>query len=163
MALANWPGRIKPGKVDGLMHVVDMLPTLAGLAGASLAGTKPLDGMDMWQTIAEGAPSPRTEIVYNVEMFRGAVRQGDWKLVWQRDRCRAQLELYNIATDPGETKNVAAAAPRDRRAARRAASTTLAGEMKPSMFFQQTFKAYLGRQAGTPVFPNEEGFFNAHD
>ena len=34
-ALANWPGRIKPGEVKEMMHVVDMFPTLAGLAGAS--------------------------------------------------------------------------------------------------------------------------------
>ena len=31
-ALANWPGRIKSGEVKEVMHVVDMFPTLAGLA-----------------------------------------------------------------------------------------------------------------------------------
>ena len=34
VALANWPGRIEPGKVAGMVHVVDMFPTLAGLTGA---------------------------------------------------------------------------------------------------------------------------------
>ncbi|MBN8999952.1 MAG: arylsulfatase, partial [Rhizobiales bacterium] len=83
VAFANWPGHIQPGEVDGMIHVVDMLPTLAGQAGASTAGTKPLDGMDVWKTISDGAPSPRSENVYNVEMFRGAVREGDMKLIWQ--------------------------------------------------------------------------------
>lgn len=75
-ALANWPGRIKPGEVKEMMHIVDMFPTLAGLAGASLDKGKPLDGVNVWPTISEGKPSPRQEIVYNVEPFRGAVRQG---------------------------------------------------------------------------------------
>jgi arylsulfatase B len=61
-----------------------MYRTLAALTGASTAKCKqPLDGLDVWQTIGEGKPSPRTEIVYNVEPFRAAVRQGDWKLIWR--------------------------------------------------------------------------------
>ena len=70
-ALANWPGRIKAGEVKEVMHVVDMFPTLAGLAGAPLGKGKTLDGMD------------GTEVVYNIEPFRGGVRQGDWKLIWR--------------------------------------------------------------------------------
>src|SRR6185295_5444905 len=45
-ALANWPGHIKGGSVvNGMIHVVDLYPTLAGLAGASTAKCKPLDGL----------------------------------------------------------------------------------------------------------------------
>ena len=53
-ALANWPGRIKPGEVKEVMHVVDIFPTLAGLAGASTNKGKPLDGVDVWSTISDG-------------------------------------------------------------------------------------------------------------
>jgi arylsulfatase A-like enzyme len=109
-AFANWPGHIKPQTVDGVMHVVDLFPTLAALAGASTAACRPLDGMDVWRTIAEGAPSPRTEVVYNVEPFRGAIREGDWKLVW-RALIPTSVELYNLAEDPGEAHDVAAAHP----------------------------------------------------
>ena len=65
------------------MHVVDMFPTLAGLAGASTDKRKPLDGVNVWSTISESRPSPRQEVVYNIEPFRGGVRQGDWKLIWR--------------------------------------------------------------------------------
>ena len=82
-AFANWPGHIKPATVVELIHAVDIYPTFAALAGASTAKCKPLDGVNVWDTIVEGKPSPRNEIVYNVEPFRGAVRQGDWKLVWR--------------------------------------------------------------------------------
>ena len=161
VALANWPGHIKPGKVDQPLHVVDMLPTLAGQAGASTAGTKPLDGSDVWPTISTGAPSPRKEIVYNVEMFRGAVRQGDWKLFW-RTTLPAQVELYDIAKDPGETKNLAAE-NQPVVAALQKRIDDLAKEMKPSLFFQSTFKAYFGRNVPTPAFPNDDAFFATGD
>ncbi|MCZ8041975.1 MAG: arylsulfatase [Beijerinckiaceae bacterium] len=161
VALANWPGRIKPGKVDQPMHVVDMLPTLAGRAGASLSGTKPLDGVDVWQTLSQGAPSPRTEIVYTVEMFRAALRQGDWKLNL-RATLPTKVELYNIAKDPGETTNLAAEnAPLV--AALQKRIDDLSKEMKPSLFFQETFKSYLGRHAPGPVFPNDDAFFTQGD
>ena len=109
-ACANWPGRIKPQVVEGLIHAVDLYPTLAALAGASTAKAKPLDGLNVWDTIAGGKPSPRTEIVYNVEPFRGAVRQGDWKLIW-RTLIPGSVDLYNLATDPYEQNNLATEHP----------------------------------------------------
>ena len=63
--LANWPGHIKAGIVEGIVHAVDRYPTLAKLAGATTTKSKPLDGMDVWETISDNKPSPRTEIVYN--------------------------------------------------------------------------------------------------
>lgn len=161
VALANWPGRIKAQKVDAPIHVVDMLPTLAARAGATTTGTQPLDGMNVWSTIAEGAPSPRTEVVYNVEMFRGAVRRGDWKLVW-RTTLPAKIELFNVLQDPGETKNLAAENPAIV-SELQTRIDELAKQMKPSLFFQQTFQAYLGRHAPGPAFPNEDAFFARHD
>jgi arylsulfatase A-like enzyme len=96
--------------VSGLVHAVDLYPTLAALAGASTTKCKPLDGVNVWETIAQGKPSPRTEIVYNVEPFRAAVRQGDWKLVW-RSLLPSRIELYDLAHDPSERHDVAAQHP----------------------------------------------------
>ena len=67
--------------------------------------------MDVWGTISEGKPSSRTEIVYNAEPFRAGIRQGDWKLIW-RTLLPQSVELYNIAEDPSETKNLAAGYPK---------------------------------------------------
>ena len=111
VAIANWPGHIAAGSVvDQPIHIVDMYPTIVGLAGGSTARSKPLDGLDVWATVSSGAPSPRHEVVYDVEPFRAAVREGDWKLVW-RVTLPPQVELFNLAQDPGETTNVAAANP----------------------------------------------------
>jgi len=158
VALVNWPGHVTPGEVDGLIHVVDMLPTLAGQAGASLDGTKPLDGMDVWKTISEGAPSPRTEVVYNVEMFRGGVREGDMKLVWQTPLPQ-RIELFDLAKDPGETTNIAAEQPETVEKLQ-ARIQQLATEMAKSQFMQATMAAYLGRELGTPALPNDPAFFS---
>lgn len=107
VALANWPGHIPAGSViNQPMHMVDMYPTLVGLAGGSTARAKPLDGLDMWPTLSRGAPSPRTEVVYDIEPFRAALRQGDWKLIWKAT-LPSRVELYNLATDSSETTNVA--------------------------------------------------------
>ena len=110
-ACANWPGHIKPGiTATGMIHVVDMYPTLAHLAGASTVKCLPLDGLDVWGSISENQPSPRTEVVYNIEPFRGAVREGDWKLIW-RALIPSSVDLYNFAEDPYEHTNVAAEYP----------------------------------------------------
>jgi arylsulfatase A-like enzyme len=106
-AFVNWPGHIKPGSVVmGMVHVVDMLPTLAKLAAGSTKKCKPLDGHDVWPAIAEGESTGRDELVYNIEPFRAAVRQGDWKLVWN-PVLPSKGELFNLAEDPNEKTNLA--------------------------------------------------------
>ena len=94
-------------------------------------------------------------------MCRGAIRRGDWKLVW-RTPLPAKAELFDLKQDPGETRNVAAEHP-EVVAELQKRIGDLAGEMKPSLFFEATFKAYLGRHAGAPVFPNTEAFFEQGD
>ena len=55
VALANWPGTIPAGSVvDQPLHIVDMFPTLARLAGADTGKSKPLDGYDAWPVISAG-------------------------------------------------------------------------------------------------------------
>ena len=162
VALANWPGRIQPGGVvDGMIHVVDMYPTLAALAGASTARCKPLDGIDVWAAIGEGKPSPRTEVVYNVEPFRAGIREGDWKLVW-RVLLPAAVELYNIAQDPSEKTNLAAKYPEKVAALQKRANELGAAMAKP-MFLQTEFEAIRKRLATPPALPGEDLYFDEED
>src|SRR5690606_4324641 len=131
VALANWPGRIKPAVVEEMIHVVDMYPTIAGLAGAAMKKNKPLDGIDVWAALAEGKPSPRSEIVYNIDPMAGAVRQDDWKLVWKA-ALPQRIELFNLRDDKSETKDLAARHP-EKVAALKARIEELAADMAPPL------------------------------
>ena len=109
-ALVVWPDKLKGGRiVDELFHIVDLYPTFLNLAGGSLDQPLPLDGLDAWPTIAEGKPSPRTEILHNLEPRRAAIRRGNWKLIRSKrisDKSWTS-ELFNIADDPYEKTNLA--------------------------------------------------------
>ena len=60
-AFATWPGRIPADKrVTQPMHMVDWYPTLIKLAGGSLEQKLPVDGLDVWPMLTQGAPSPKT-------------------------------------------------------------------------------------------------------
>ena len=159
ISLANWPGRIKPGTtVEGIIHVVDMYPTLVGLAGGKLDKAKPLDGVDVWPAIAAGEPSPRTEVIYNLEPFRAGVRQGDWKLIW-RTPLPAAVELYNIAQDPSEKNDVAASNP-DKVAALQKRANDLAKTMAKPFLLETEFKALRERLSLPPALPGEDVLFD---
>jgi arylsulfatase A-like enzyme len=151
-ALANWPGHIKPQTVDGIIHAVDIHPTFAALAGASTARCKPLDGVNVWETIAKGKASPRSEVIYNVEPFRGAVRQGDWKLIW-RTLIPTSVDLYNLAEDPYETNNVAAAHP-DKVAAMQERLNALGKESAKPL--AMIYVAGVGLAHGKPLMASEK-------
>lgn len=158
-ALANWPGRIKAQAVDGLVHAVDLYPTLAALAGASTAKCKPLDGVNVWDAISEGKPSPRTEIVYNIQPMGAGLRQGDWKLVWVAT-LPSRVELFNLAQDPYE-KNDLAASNREMVAALQQRTNALAKEAAKPLFLVDQFKVVMKNIHGQPVIPTDEGFGEA--
>jgi arylsulfatase A-like enzyme len=153
-AFVNWPGRVPAGEVMELIHVVDMLPTLAKLAGASTAKSKPLDGMDVWPALANGKPSGRDEIIYNVEPFRGAVRKGDWKLVW-RAVLPSSLELYNVAEDPNESTNLADKHPEMVKTLQTRIEQ-LAKESAKPLFMETAMDAVFSGIFGPAPIPTEE-------
>jgi arylsulfatase A-like enzyme len=121
-AFATWPAHIRAGTVvTEPLHMVDWYPTLLKLAGANLDQPLPLDGRDMWATIAQGAKSPHEEILLNTTPNNGAIRVGDWKLVVaghasdeggrKGKRAASGVELFNLIDDPTESKNLADAHP----------------------------------------------------
>lgn len=139
-AFANWPGRIPSGVVEGPVHVVDMLPTLAALAGAPTEKCLPLDGIDVSQAILQnGRPTGRTEIVYNIEPFRAGLRDGKWKLVW-RTILPSRAELFDLEADPNETTDLAAQHPDIVRRLQDRAGQLAAEGQKP-LFFDTSFQA----------------------
>ncbi len=106
--LVDWPGTIKPRKDDTPVHVVDWLPTLCSLAGVTTDPGWNLDGINLSELFLEDlAPPPRPLYVAGVGFRSAALREGDWKLVTFQGRDRKPDELYNLASDPSEQKNMA--------------------------------------------------------
>jgi arylsulfatase len=104
----------------GLMHVADIMPTLLEIAGASYPKTyegrelPALMGKSWGRVLAGQAESPRKEQDYiGWEIFGNrAVRQGDWKLRWEyKPLGKGDWELFNLAADPAERKDLAAERP----------------------------------------------------
>lgn len=159
VAFANWPGHIKSGStVDGMVHTVDWYPTLISLGGANPAQAKPADGMDMQATLFEGKPSPRAEIVYNIEPFRAAIREGDWKLLW-RTTLPSSVELYNLAADPSESKNLADQNPEKVATLQKRIGELSTQAAKP-LLLEAGFQSILKEFHLPPAFPGEEMDFS---
>jgi arylsulfatase A-like enzyme len=115
-ACVNWPGHIPAGKtIDEPLHAVDWYPTLAKLTGATLQQKLPLDGRDIWPVLTEGAKSPHDALILcGTQRGQAAVRMGDWKLLVNeggKAKAKEGEQLYNLAEDIGETRNLAADKP----------------------------------------------------
>jgi len=109
----RWPGVLPAGRVvEEVVTALDLLPTFAGLAGASLP-TRPIDGRDAWPVVAEGATSTYGPFFYYARGRLEAVREGRFKLMFDNPiRPEPVPEaLYDLTADPGETTDVRDAHP----------------------------------------------------
>jgi len=116
--IVRWPGHVDAGKTDSIsvMSAVDLLPTFCELAGKELPADYAPDG-ESFASIFENTPFKRTKPLFwewrnptkspkrPHRWVNAAVRDGDWKLV--ADKERERIELYNIADDRFESKNLA--------------------------------------------------------
>jgi arylsulfatase A len=104
-AIFRWPGQIKPGSVSSAMlSHLDLLPTFLELAGQPLPQDRVLDGRPCLQALAGAAPSPHERLVFHLG-GASALREGSLKII--RPKATAAWELYDLASDPGESKNLA--------------------------------------------------------
>lgn len=117
-AIIRYPGMPNAGGiVASFTHVMDVMPTLLELARVSAPGATfegrpvmPMQGLSMRPAI-EGRPlATRTT---GWELFdRRAIRQGDWKLVYiEKPYGKGDWALYDLATDPAESRDLAAREP----------------------------------------------------
>jgi len=119
----RWPGKVAAGAVcDTPITSVDLYPTLLEIAGAKRPEGYPLDGVSYAPLLTGGKASlDREAIFWHFPGYLGSgggtwrttpvgtIRRGDWKLMEFFEDGR--LELYNLKSDLGETKNLAAEMP----------------------------------------------------
>lgn len=130
--IARWPGKIPAGsECRELTATIDVLPTLAKLAGGSPPADRKIDGQDIWPLLSGqmDKASPERSFYYYWDFGLDAVRMGPWKLVFPHkfrsltgtpgkdgqpggySQAETGMALFNLDTDVGETKNVAADHP----------------------------------------------------
>lgn len=117
------PGQIPAGITCGqLCTTMDLLPTLARLAGTEPPKDRIIDGRDIWPLMAGDAEarSPHEAFYYYYMEQLQAVRSGRWKLhlpleakwtSFRGDTTSSEAELYDLTADVGETRNLAAEHP----------------------------------------------------
>src|SRR5579862_5632656 len=125
--IARFPGQIQAGTVgDGLATALDILPTVARLAGAPMP-PNPLDGVDIWPLLTGARQTvDRDAFLFFDGWNLQCARLGQWKLHVARNNtpawCPAPVggvmnlplaspELYNLVADPGEASDSAADRP----------------------------------------------------
>jgi arylsulfatase A-like enzyme len=109
--LVSWPAKIKPGKYDQPVIALDFLPTSLAAADLSDLIPKNLDGVNLLPFLS----GEKTSLPHDTLFWRSggpggnnAVRRGSMKLVRLG---KAEPELYDLAKDIGESKNLAAEKP----------------------------------------------------
>lgn len=100
--IMSWKGRFKPQVLDAPVISMDAVATALDLGKAN-AKPANLDGRSLLPLLTgvTGA-TPHAALFWRVGN-RNAVRQGDWKLI----RERGAWQLYNLANDIGEAKDLA--------------------------------------------------------
>ena len=118
--LASWPGRIAPGISDALISQVDLLASLAQIAGVE--AELELDSRDLSGVLFGTDQAGRESLVLEAT-GRTALRQGDWLLIPPYDGPPVatnvnievgnapEVQLYNLRTDLGQQHNLAASQP----------------------------------------------------
>jgi len=121
MSLWRWPGTLKPGPVRALTAHLDLFPTLAELAGATVsAETRArLEGFSLLPLLRDAAVPWHDDRMLFTHAGRWApgtppVKFGPCSVRWRQYLYFPKAdkgELYDLQTDPGETKDIAAQNP----------------------------------------------------
>ena len=113
--IVKWPGKINPGTTSSHASAFwDWLPTFAELIGKEAPSE--VDGISMLPSIlGNGEQQVHDHLYWEFHELGGrqAVQKGGWKLVkYQvKDAEKTSIELFDLASDPGETENLAASNP----------------------------------------------------
>lgn len=112
--IIRWPDVVKPGSVCGqIVQQADFMATFAAIMGVKLPENVGEDSFNMLPLL-KGVDKPVRELSINAGSTGApAIRKGDWKLILSsgsgsgRGAEKGWLQLYNVAEDIGETKNLA--------------------------------------------------------
>jgi hypothetical protein len=98
--LIRWPGHIEPGtRIPQIAGDIDLLPTLADMAGIPVVGTKPLDGVSIKPLLQGRADEWQDRMIFVHQASRVSVRT-------QQYRLDNTGKLFDLTADPGQTRDI---------------------------------------------------------
>ncbi len=101
----RWPGHIPGGsRIPQIAGAIDLLPTLADLAGIPVASQKPLDGLSLKPLLTGVAKEWPDRMIFSHWGGRVSART-------QRYRLDSAGQLFNMQADPGQDKDIAQQQP----------------------------------------------------
>ena len=101
----RWPAGIRPQtKIETISGAIDLLPTLAELAGVPLLKTQPLDGASFAGVLQGKGEAPLDRMIFSHWNGKTSVRT-------QQHRLDAAGKLYDMKADPGQTRDIAKEQP----------------------------------------------------
>ncbi len=109
--LVSWPARLKPGVYDQPVIALDFFATAVTQAGGTVPADRKMDGVNLIPHLTgESKSAPHDILYWRINGPNGtlAARMGNWKFVRPAQK---PAELYNLASDIGEKKNLAAEKP----------------------------------------------------
>ena len=117
--IVRYPGVVAPAsRSDQLVHQADLLATFAEILAADLPADAGEDSVSLLPLLRGDDQPVRRQAVSCGMRGLPAFRDGQWKLVlgagsggWSKGGDAAELQLYDLAADLGETTNLAAAQP----------------------------------------------------
>ncbi len=106
--IVQWPGRVKPGKVNSPVQIIDWMPTFCSLAGYRPSRDLKWDGANITTLLIDQAELPERPIYTVAPRWRSrSLRLGQWKLIVHGTGDSQKVELFNLGQDPSETTNQA--------------------------------------------------------
>ena len=103
--IIRWSGTLTPGlKINEIAGVIDLLPTLADMAGIEYSTQKPLDGLSLKPLLLEDKKVWDDRLIFSEWNRRVSVRS-------QKYRLDNEGKLYNMVTDPGQFIDISTSEP----------------------------------------------------
>ena len=110
--LIRWPAVVAPGRVsDQLVHQADVLATVAEIVGHPLPPTAGEDSHSLLPILRGDDRPVRRHAISHAASGLASIRLGPWKLIAGGGAAPGQGQLYNLAEDLGETRNLWEAEP----------------------------------------------------
>jgi len=125
VGLIKWPGHIQPSKAEGMVSIMDFLPTFANILGADLPDDRPINGIDQTGYLPGAQDqSTREHLITFLGSRIAAVRWQQWRIhlmnvhltdnnpslggyMGFRNETTGYPMIFSIEADPREKRNVA--------------------------------------------------------